>query len=154
MARIPIVGVMGGGRNNATVDEEARQLGALIAERGWILLNGGGDAGVMAASTRGAKEGGGTVIGVLRGKTTRGASPDLGIAIMTGMGDDGARGLKQMRDAGAHTIAQDEKSCVVYGMPKIAVELDAVDEVASLDTIPRQIISAIEGHRHAIASKV
>ncbi len=87
MARKPVVGVMGGGRSNPTVDEEARQLGTLIAERGWILLNGGGDAGVMAASARGAKERGGTVIGVLRGKTTRGASPDLDIAILTGMGD-------------------------------------------------------------------
>ena len=55
MARKPIVGVMGGGRDSATVDEEARQLGALIAERGWILLNGGGNAGVMAASAHRAK---------------------------------------------------------------------------------------------------
>jgi len=87
MARKPIVGVMGGGRDSAAVDEEARELGALIAERGWILLNGGRDAGVMAASARGAKERGGTVIGILRGKTTRGASPDLDVAIVTGMGD-------------------------------------------------------------------
>lgn len=87
MARKPVVGVMGGGSNRPAVDAEAQQLGALIAERGWILLNGGGDAGVMAASARGAKEHGGTVIGVLRGKTTRGASPDLDIAILTGMGD-------------------------------------------------------------------
>ena len=55
MARIPIVGVMGGGRNNATVDEEARQLGTLIAERGWVLLNGGRDTGVMQASARGTR---------------------------------------------------------------------------------------------------
>ncbi len=48
----------------------------------------------------------------------------LGI-IMTGMGDDGARGLKEMRNAGAHTIAQDEASCVVFGMPKEAIKLDA-----------------------------
>ncbi|MCH7700195.1 MAG: LOG family protein [Planctomycetes bacterium] len=85
--RKPILGVMGGGSNRPAVDAEARQLGALIAERGWILLNGGGDGGVMAASARGAKEHGGTVIGILRGKTTRGASPDLDIAILTGMGD-------------------------------------------------------------------
>ena len=87
MVRKPVVGVMGGGRDNPTVDKEAHLLGALIAERGWILLNGGGNAGVMAASARGAKEAGGTVIGILRGKTTRGASPDLDIAIVTGMGD-------------------------------------------------------------------
>jgi two-component system chemotaxis response regulator CheB len=46
--------------------------------------------------------------------------------IMTGMGDDGARGLKEMRDAGAVTLAQDEASCVVYGMPKEAVGMGAV----------------------------
>ena len=42
---------------------------------------------------------------------------------MTGMGDDGARGLKEMRNAGAHTIAQDEQSCVVFGMPKEAIRI-------------------------------
>lgn len=55
--------------------------------------------------------------------------------IMTGMGDDGARGLKEMHEAGARTIAQDEESCVVFGMPKVAIDLDAVDEVLSLDRI-------------------
>ena len=47
--------------------------------------------------------------------------------IMTGMGDDGARGLKQMRDAGARTVGQDEATCVVYGMPGEAVKLGAVE---------------------------
>jgi two-component system chemotaxis response regulator CheB len=47
--------------------------------------------------------------------------------IMTGMGDDGARGLKEMHDSGAHTLAQDEASCVVYGMPKEAVKHGGVD---------------------------
>ncbi|MEM6487285.1 MAG: chemotaxis response regulator protein-glutamate methylesterase [Pseudomonadota bacterium] len=51
----------------------------------------------------------------------------LGI-IMTGMGDDGARGLKRMRDAGARTLGQDEASCVVYGMPAVARSMDAVEE--------------------------
>ncbi len=59
----------------------------------------------------------------------------LGI-IMTGMGDDGARGLKEMRDAGARTIAQDEASCVVFGMPREAIRLDAADQVISLSQIP------------------
>jgi two-component system chemotaxis response regulator CheB len=65
----------------------------------------------------------------------------LGI-IMTGMGDDGARGLKEMRDAGAKTVAQDEATCVVYGMPKEAVKLDAVDRIMPLGDI-----------RHAIMEK-
>lgn len=56
--------------------------------------------------------------------------------IMTGMGDDGARGLLEMRQAGAHTIAQDEESCVVFGMPKEAIKLGAAERVASLQEIP------------------
>ncbi|MCK6438312.1 protein-glutamate methylesterase/protein-glutamine glutaminase [Rivihabitans pingtungensis] len=55
----------------------------------------------------------------------------LGI-IMTGMGDDGARGLKEMRDAGAHTLAEDESTCVVFGMPKEAIRLGGAAEVLPL----------------------
>ena len=65
----------------------------------------------------------------------------LGI-IMTGMGDDGARGLKEMRDAGAHTIAQDEASCVVFGMPKEAIKLDAAERIVPLDELARIIRTA------------
>jgi two-component system chemotaxis response regulator CheB len=63
--------------------------------------------------------------------------------IMTGMGDDGARGLKEMRDAGAATIAQDEASCVVFGMPKEAIKLGAADRVMALDQIPAALIQSI-----------
>jgi len=63
----------------------------------------------------------------------------LGI-IMTGMGDDGARGLKEMRDAGARTIAQDEASCVVFGMPKEAIRLDAAERIAPLTELARLIL--------------
>lgn len=55
--------------------------------------------------------------------------------IMTGMGDDGARGLKEMLNAGADTVAQDEASCVVFGMPKEAIKLGAAKKVMSLDEI-------------------
>lgn len=61
--------------------------------------------------------------------------------ILTGMGSDGAQGLKTMRDAGAHTIAQDEASCVVFGMPKEAIRLDAAEAVVSLDKIPQKVFS-------------
>jgi two-component system chemotaxis response regulator CheB len=64
----------------------------------------------------------------------------LGI-IMTGMGDDGARGMKEMHDAGARTIAQDEASCVVFGMPKEAIKLGAADQTMALEQIPSAIIS-------------
>jgi two-component system chemotaxis response regulator CheB len=58
--------------------------------------------------------------------------PDVVGVIMTGMGRDGARGMLAMRHAGAYTLAQDESSCVIFGMPKEAIEIGAVDEVAPL----------------------
>ena len=63
----------------------------------------------------------------------------LGI-IMTGMGDDGARGLKEMLDVGADTIAQDEDSCVVFGMPKEAIKLGAVNKSLPLGAIAGAIV--------------
>lgn len=65
--------------------------------------------------------------------------------ILTGMGDDGSRGLLEMKNAGAFTVAQDEESSVVFGMPKRAIELGGVDRVASLEEIP----SLITGNPHA-----
>jgi two-component system chemotaxis response regulator CheB len=61
--------------------------------------------------------------------------------IMTGMGDDGARGLKEMLDAGAYTVAQDEASCVVFGMPKEAIKLGAAKKILPLSEIPAAILS-------------
>ncbi len=55
--------------------------------------------------------------------------------IMTGMGDDGARGMKEMKDAGAYTIAQDEATCVVFGMPAEAIKMGGVDKVLPLQSI-------------------
>jgi two-component system, chemotaxis family, protein-glutamate methylesterase/glutaminase len=63
----------------------------------------------------------------------------LGV-IMTGMGDDGAAGLLEMRNAGARTLAQDEDSCVVYGMPKEAVKCGAVEKTVPLTAISREIL--------------
>ena len=62
--------------------------------------------------------------------------------IMTGMGDDGARGMKEMHEAGAVTYAQDEETCVVFGMPKEAIKLGGVDHVVPLERIAG-LISAI-----------
>jgi two-component system chemotaxis response regulator CheB len=60
--------------------------------------------------------------------------------IMTGMGSDGALGLQEMHDAGAHTVAQDEASCIVFGMPKEAIKLGAVDRVLPLHEMGREIL--------------
>jgi two-component system chemotaxis response regulator CheB len=65
----------------------------------------------------------------------------LGI-IMTGMGDDGAAGLLEMRKAGARTLGQDEETCVVYGMPKEAVKRGAVERSVPLGEIAREIVAA------------
>lgn len=74
------------------------------------------------------------------------ASTAIGI-LLTGMGKDGAKGLLNLRKAGARTIAQDEKSSIVYGMPQAAAELGAVEQVLSLEQIPAAIVSILEGHR-------
>jgi two-component system chemotaxis response regulator CheB len=66
----------------------------------------------------------------------------LGV-ILTGMGKDGACGLLRMRKAGARTFGQDEASCVVYGMPREAALLGAVEEVASLAELPRRVLAAL-----------
>ena len=67
------------------------------------------------------------------------AGKDLLGILLTGMGDDGARGMKQLHDGGARTIAQDEASCVVFGMPKEAIKLGAVDDVFPLDRMAQAI---------------
>ncbi|HWA61375.1 MAG TPA: chemotaxis response regulator protein-glutamate methylesterase [Caulobacteraceae bacterium] len=75
------------------------------------------------------------------------AGPGAVGAILTGMGRDGAQGLKAMRDAGAHTIGQDEASCVVYGMPRAAFELGAVERQATLGDIGPALLSLCEKRR-------
>ena len=65
--------------------------------------------------------------------------------ILTGMGDDGAAGLLELKQAGAATIAQDEASCVVFGMPKEAIARGAADEVVSLTRIPAVLLRETAG---------
>ena len=62
--------------------------------------------------------------------------------LLTGMGRDGAQGLLEMRRAGAHTYVQDEASCVVYGMPRAAVELGAAEHQYSLARIGPAVVEA------------
>ncbi|MGV1099547.1 protein-glutamate methylesterase/protein-glutamine glutaminase [Thiovibrio sp. JS02] len=78
-------------------------------------------------------------VDVLFRSTARYAGKNAIGIIMTGMGDDGARGMLEMKQAGAHTIAQDESSCVVFGMPKEAIALGGVDKVLPLEKIAPQI---------------
>lgn len=80
-------------------------------------------------------------VDVLFRSTARYAGKNAIGVIMTGMGDDGARGMLEMKQAGAYTIAQDEASCVVFGMPKEAIALGGVDKILSLDRIAPKVAS-------------
>lgn len=83
-----VVGVMGSGQNDdPALLDSARALGAAIAREGWVLLNGGRDCGVMAASAEGAATEGGLVIGVLPDSDAHHASRFIDVAILTGMGE-------------------------------------------------------------------
>ncbi|WP_145542205.1 protein-glutamate methylesterase/protein-glutamine glutaminase [Yersinia alsatica] len=71
-------------------------------------------------------------------------------AILTGMGSDGAQGLLEMRKAGAHTLAQSEKSCVVFGMPREAITAGAACEIVDLEDISQHILSNVVGQARRI----
>src|SRR5262249_52279258 len=71
---------------------------------------------------------------VLFRSTAQAAGPNAAGVIMTGMGDDGAGGLLEMRDAGAFTIAQNEASCIVFGMPREAIRRGAAKSITPLDS--------------------
>ena len=88
-------------------------------------------------------------VNVLFGSVAQAAGRNAIGIIMTGMGDDGARGMLEMHQAGAVTFAQDEASCVVYGMPKEAVKLGGVDEVLPLDDLHEAVL----GRRNPKAKK-
>ncbi|MFH1135673.1 MAG: chemotaxis response regulator protein-glutamate methylesterase [Pseudomonadota bacterium] len=82
-------------------------------------------------------------VDVLFSSTAQFAGANAVGVIMTGMGADGAEGMAKMKAAGAKTIAQDEASCVVFGMPKEAIKTGAVDRVASLRSIPQAILEML-----------
>ncbi|EMR03987.1 protein-glutamate methylesterase/protein-glutamine glutaminase [Cesiribacter andamanensis] len=77
---------------------------------------------------------------LFRSVATFAGSNSVGV-LMTGMGADGAQGLQELKKSGAHTIAQDEKSCVVFGMPKEAIKLGAADKVLSLEQIAANVLA-------------
>lgn len=75
---------------------------------------------------------------------TRSAGAAAVGVLLTGMGADGAEGLLEMKEAGATTAAQNEESCVVFGMPKVAIELNAVSEILPLDSISQWVIDTFK----------
>jgi len=74
--------------------------------------------------------------------------------LLTGMGSDGARGLLKMKQAGARTLAQDEASCVVFGMPKEAIRLGAADQILPLNRVPAAILTQLGRSRPSLAREV
>ncbi|WP_028325734.1 chemotaxis-specific protein-glutamate methyltransferase CheB [Desulfatirhabdium butyrativorans] len=86
-------------------------------------------------------------VDVLFQSVATGAGKNAVGVILTGMGADGAKGLLQMKQAGAFTIAQSEASCVVFGMPKEAIRMGAADRVVDLENIPAAIIDALQAER-------
>jgi len=81
-------------------------------------------------------------VDVLFYSVARSAGKNAVGAILTGMGADGAKGLLEMRQRGAYTIAQSAETCVVFGMPRAAIEIGAVDEICPLDKIAESILRA------------
>jgi len=79
-------------------------------------------------------------VDVMFNSLARCAGRNLIAALLTGMGKDGARGLQAIRQAGGHTVAQDEATCVVYGMPREAVELGAAKEILPLERIASSLL--------------
>ncbi|MGV1757285.1 protein-glutamate methylesterase/protein-glutamine glutaminase [Rhizobium sp. A22-96] len=85
-------------------------------------------------------------VDVLFRSAARSAAGNAMGVIMTGMGDDGARGMKEMHEVGAFTVAQDEETSVVFGMPKEAIAHGGVDRTVALDQIAREILAADKRH--------
>lgn len=90
-------------------------------------------------------------VDVLFQSVARAAGPNAVGAILTGMGADGAAGMLAMRNAGAYTIAQDQASCVVFGMPREAIRLEAAATVLPLENIAGQILEALSHEPRSVA---
>ncbi|ARU31680.1 chemotaxis response regulator protein-glutamate methylesterase [Sulfuriferula sp. AH1] len=85
-------------------------------------------------------------VDVLFGSAAKFAGKNAVGVIMTGMGKDGAQGMLEMKHAGAQNFAQDEASCVVFGMPREAIAIGAVDEVAAIKDLPGKVINYLATH--------
>jgi len=89
-------------------------------------------------------------VDVLFQSVARSAGSSAVGVLLTGMGADGAKGLLAMHEKGAYTLAQDEQTCVVFGMPREAVKLGAVDDVVPIQGIPQAIVSFLHAQKKGI----
>jgi two-component system chemotaxis response regulator CheB len=123
-----------------------------LVEVGLALLAPGDKQMVVRTTPRGY------TVGVVEGPRVSGHRPSVDVlfrsvaraagskalgVILTGMGADGAQGLAEMRKTGAHTLGQDAESSVVYGMPKAAFDLGAVERQVSLEQMPHRILASL-----------
>lgn len=138
--------------NSCRMEVKEAQSGDVIVP-GRVLIAPGGDCH-MRVNRRGSNH----IVECIKGEKVNGHCPSVDILfnsvaekaganaigiILTGMGYDGAKGLLNMRKAGAMTIGQDEQSCVVYGMPKVAYDIGAVSKQTTLKNIPQLLHSII-----------
>jgi len=127
--RRTVIGVMGGSEADAHTQRHAHELGRLIAERGWVLLNGGRPSGVMDASARGCREAGGFCVGILFDADREAACPHLDLVIPTGMG--AARNIANVLASdvvvacrGAGGTLSEIALALRYGRPVVLLDFD------------------------------
>ncbi|UCD37066.1 MAG: TIGR00725 family protein [Fidelibacterota bacterium] len=162
MKRIPIIGVMGGGQVPSDTEKLAHELGRALAGNGWIVLNGGRNAGVMAAVSAGAASAGGMIVGILPDQDLSRASPHLTIPIRTGLGD-GRNVLNILSSdvvvalpGSAGTLSEialalkHGKPLLMLGWESLPIDLSEADTVDSFQSIPlaidriREMLAALE----------
>ena len=130
------------GRLDADAEYVPVRLGELNAQTRWVLERSGARYQVRI------KDGPPVhhqrpAVDVLFQSVARAAGQNAVGVVLTGMGSDGARGLLAMREAGARTFAQDEASCVVFGMPREAIKVGAAVDVLPLDRIAPSVLRAL-----------
>ena len=140
--------------NSCRMEVKEAQSGDMIVP-GRVLIAPGGDYHMRVN-----RKGNSYIVECIKGEKVNGHCPSVDVlfnsvaekvgknavgVILTGMGYDGAKGLLNMKKAGAITIGQDEQSCVVYGMPKVAYDIGAVDKQVTLKNIPQVLYSIISG---------
>jgi len=127
------------GVREATNGERIESGNVYIAPGGSQMTVSSADASALSVASTGAINGHQPSVDALCFSVAATWKGDIIAVLMTGMGKDGALGLKEIRMRGGHTIVESEASCVVYGMPRAAVQIDAADEIVPLSEIGRAI---------------
>lgn len=147
MKRPLIVGVMGGGHADERHMQGAYRLGALIAEQGWVLLNGGRNSGIMAASARGAAEHGGLTVGILPEDNPSKSSEHIRVPICTGIGS--ARNVINVLSSDIIVACQGRAGTV----SEIALALKHGKFVITLNFDARPVADLIGAHEAVTAAR-